>query len=157
MDGYTSKQLAYQWVLIVSLCLPICFNFIYRYLDGVLSLKKLIVCWYLEFIYLLELEIKEITEAATFPSYLDCYLYIDNGKLATPLFNKRDIFNFPIVNFPFLSSNIPAAPAYGVYVSQLIRNARACSKYQDFIERGKVLTTVFLILPSIAFICQEVF
>jgi hypothetical protein len=28
---------------------------------------------------------------------------------------------FPIVNFPFLCSNIPAAPAYGVYISQLIR------------------------------------
>ena len=35
-------------------------------------------------------------------------------------FDKRDDFNFPIVNFPFLSSIIPSAPAYGVYVSQLI-------------------------------------
>ena len=51
---------------------------------------------------------------------------------------------FPIVNFPFLSSNIPSAPAYGVYVSQLIRYARACSNYQDFMERGKVLTTQLL-------------
>ena len=51
---------------------------------------------------------------------------------------KRDDFN---VNFPFLSSNIPSAPAYGVYVSQLIRYARTCSNYQDFMERGKVLTT----------------
>ena len=49
---------------------------------------------------------------------------------------------FPLlVNFPFLSSNIPSAQAYGVYVSQLIRYARACSNYQNFIERGKVLTT----------------
>ena len=38
--------------------------------------------------------------------------------------NTRGDFNFPIVNFPFLSSNIPPAPAYGVYVSQLIRDAR---------------------------------
>ena len=43
---------------------------------------------------------------------------------------------FPIVNFLFPSSNIPSAPAYGVYVSQLIRYARTCSNYQDFIERG---------------------
>ena len=48
-----------------------------------------------------------------------------------------DDFNFPTVNFPFLSSNIPSAPAYGVYVSQLIRYAKACSNYQDFMERGK--------------------
>ena len=57
------------------------------------------------------------------------------------LYDKRDDFNFPVVNFPFLSSNIPSAPAYGVYVSQLIRYARACSNYQVFMERGKVLTT----------------
>ena len=57
---------------------------------------------------------------------------------------KRDDFNFPIVNFPFLSSNIPSAPAYGVYVSQLIRYARTCSNYQDFMERGKVLTQKLL-------------
>ena len=77
-------------------------------------------------------------------SYLDCYLYIDNGKLTTRLYDKRDDFNFPIVNFPFLSSNIPSAPAYGVYVSQLIRYARTCSNYQDFMERGKVLTQKLL-------------
>ena len=53
-------------------------------------------------------------------------------------------FNFPIVNFPFLSSNIPSAPAYGVYVSQLIRYARTCLNYQDFMERGKVLTQKLL-------------
>ena len=51
---------------------------------------------------------------------------------------------FPIVNFPFLSSNIPSAPAYGVFVSQLIRYASACSNYQDFMKRGKVLTTKLL-------------
>jgi len=33
--------------------------------------------------------------------------------------NKRDDFNFPIVNFPFLSSHFPAAPAYRVYISQI--------------------------------------
>ena len=66
------------------------------------------------------------------------------GKLTTRLYDKRDDFNFPIVNFPFLSSNIPSAPAYGVYVSQLIRYARTCSNYQDFMERGKVLTQKLL-------------
>ena len=57
---------------------------------------------------------------------------------------KRDDFNFPIVNFPFLSSNIPASPAYGVYVSQLIRYARASSEYRSFLHRGKLLTNKLL-------------
>ena len=120
------------------------FNFTYRYTDDVLSLKNTKFAQYLEFIYPRELEIKETTETAASSSNLDCYLYIDNGKLTTRLYDKRDDFNFPIVNFPFLSSNIPSAPAYGVYVSQLIRYARTCSNDQDFMERGKVLTTKLL-------------
>ena len=114
------------------------FNFTYRYIDDVLSLKNTKFAEYLEFIYPCELEIKETTEAAASSSYLDCYLYIGNGKLTTRLYDKRDYLDFPIVNFPFLSSNIPSAPAYGVYVLQLIRYVRTCSNYQDFMERGKV-------------------
>ena len=121
-----------------------CFNLTYRYIDDVLSLKNTKFAEYLVLIYPRELEIKETTETAASSSYLECYLYIDNGKLATRLYDKRDDFNFPIVNFPFLSSNIPSALAYGVYVSQLIRYAKACSNYQDFMERGKVLTTKLL-------------
>jgi hypothetical protein len=53
---------------------------------------------------------------------------------------KRDDFNFPIVNFPFMCSNIPGAPAYGVYISQLIRYSRACGSYPDFLDRGLLIT-----------------
>ena len=48
---------------------------------------------------------------------------------------KRDDFNFKIINFPNMCSNIPASPAYGVYISQLIRYARASSNYSDFLKR----------------------
>ena len=51
-----------------------------------------------------------------------------------------DDFNFSIVNFPYLCSNIPASPAYGVYISQLILYARACSAYDQFLLRGNLLT-----------------
>ena len=54
----------------------------------------------------------------------------------TRLYDKRDDFNFTIVNVPFLSSNIPSTPAYGVNVSQLVRY---CFKYQDFTEEGSCL------------------
>ena len=94
------------------------------FIDDVLSLDNTKFSEYVELIYPCELEIKETTETATSASYLDYYLYSDNGKLATRLYDKRDDFNFPIVNFPFLSNNIPSVPAYDVYVSQLIRYAR---------------------------------
>ena len=46
------------------------------------------------------------------------------------LYKKREDFNFHITNFLILSSNIQYSPAYGVFVSQLIRYARACSSYE---------------------------
>ena len=55
-------------------------------------------------------------------SYLDLTFTIEkDGKLSAKLYDKRDDFNFHIVNFPFLSSNIPSGPSYGVYIWQLIR------------------------------------
>jgi hypothetical protein len=39
------------------------------------------------------------------------------GGSEKKLYDQRDDFNFPIVNFPFICRNIPAAPAYGVYIS----------------------------------------
>ena len=58
--------------------------------------------------------------------------------------DKRDDFDFPVVNFPFLSSNITASLAYRVYISQLIRYARACVQYCDFLERGQLLSQKLL-------------
>ena len=56
----------------------------------------------------------------------------NNNRIYTKLYDKRDDFDFHIVNFPFLSSNIPSSPSYGVYISQLIKYARCCSYYDDF-------------------------
>ena len=55
--------------------------------------------------------------------------------LSTKIYDKRDDFNFKIINFPNMCSNIPASPAYGAYISQLIRYARASSNYSDFLKR----------------------
>ena len=121
------------------------FNFTYRYIDDVLSLNNPQFGTYLHQIYPDELEIKDTSDTPNSSSYLDILLTTDcNQKLRTRLYDKRDDFNFPIINFPFISSNIPAAPAYGVYVSQLIRYARTCSAYQDFVVRSKNLTSKLL-------------
>ena len=65
---------------------------------------------FIDVIYPCELDIKDTSESSISASYLDCYLNIDNGELnITRLYDKRDDFNFPIVNFQFMSSNIPSA------------------------------------------------
>ena len=113
------------------------FNFTFRYIDDVLSLNNSQFSDYIDVIYPPELEIKDTTDSHNFASYLDLLLAIgDDNKLSTRLYDKRDDFNFSIVNFPYLCSNIPASPAYGVFVSQLIRYCRASSKYQDFVSRS---------------------
>ena len=61
-------------------------------------------------------------------------------SINTRFYGKRDDFNFPIVNFRFICSNILAAPAYGVYISQLIRYSRTCGSYKDFLDGGLQLT-----------------
>jgi len=71
---------------------------------------------------------------------LDLHLEIESeGRLRMQIYDKRDDFNFPIVNFLFICSNITAAPAYGLYISQLMRYSIACGSYQDFLERGLLL------------------
>ena len=67
-----------------------------------------------------------------------------DGQLRTSLYDKRDDFNFHITNFPFLSSNIPSSPAYGVFISQFIRYARAFSSYECFILRAARLSSKLL-------------
>ena len=121
------------------------FNLTFRYIDDVLSINNDAISNYLHFIYPPELEINETTESHCSASYLDLFLEFDRqGKLSTKIYDKRDDFNFPIVNFPYLTSNIPASPAYGVFTSQLIRYARASSLYKDFIDRSMLLARKLL-------------
>jgi hypothetical protein len=95
---------------------------------------------FIDRIYPIELEIKDTTDTDTSALYIGLHLEIDSeGRLRTKLYDKRDDFNFPIVNFPFICSNIPAVPAYGVYISQLIRYSTACGSYQDVLDRGLLL------------------
>jgi len=111
------------------------FNFTYRYIDDVLSINTRFE-EFLPLIYPPELEIKATTYIASSASFLDIYLELDNsGQLSTNIYDKRDDFNLEIINFPNICSNIPALPAYGVCISQLIRYARARSNYSDFLKR----------------------
>ena len=67
------------------------------------------------------------------PHHFWTFEFDDSGQLSTKIYDKH--FNFKIINFPIMCSNIPASPAYGVYILQLIRYARASSNYSDFLKR----------------------
>ena len=100
---------------------------------------------YLIEIYPSQLTVEEANKSDHLADYLDLTFIIDSGgKLSIRLFDKHDDFDFHIVNFPFLSSNIPSGPSYGVYISQLIRYTRCCSPYDDFRYRHKCLVNRLL-------------
>ena len=51
---------------------------------------------------------------------------------------------FKIVIFPFSNGDVPRSTSYGVYISQLIRFARASSHVADFNFHNKLLTQKLL-------------
>ena len=73
-------------------------------------------------------------------SFLDLHLSISGGFVKNKIYDKRDDFDFDIVNFPFLDGDISRSASYGVYISQLIRFARVSSHVDDFNTCNKVLT-----------------
>lgn len=117
------------------------FNYTMRYIDDLLVLNNNTFENSIRDIYPAELQLKKTTENPSALSYLDIFITIDNGKYSTKLYDKRDSFNFDIVNFPDMGSNIPSKPAYGVYISQLVRIGRICSFYSQFCERHYILTS----------------
>ena len=75
---------------------------------------------------------------------LDLHLSISNNIVSTKIYDKRDDFDFKIVNFPFLDGDVPRSTSYGVFISQLIRFARASSYVADLNTRNKLLTQKLL-------------
>ena len=71
---------------------------------------------------------------------MDLNFSLTNGIVSSKIYDKRDDFNFEIVNFPFLDGDVPRSPSYGVYISQLIRFARVCSNVDAFNNRNLSLT-----------------
>ena len=60
------------------------------------------------------------------------------------MYDKRDHFEFDIVNFPISDGEVPRRASYGVYISQLIRFARICNHVTDFNAQNKCLKAKLL-------------
>ena len=116
------------------------FSLSYRYIDGLIFFNNKRFKEFIFDVYPGELVVSETTESTSVASYLDLLFTRDRGNnMATKLCDGRDAFGFHVVDFPFMSSDIPSAPAYGVCASQLVRYARCCSSYSDFLMRRRAL------------------
>ena len=95
-------------------------------------------------IYPAELQLNKANASDTEAAFSDLTLSIHYDTVSTKIYDKRDDFDFGIVNFPFLDGDVPRRPSYGVYIAQLIRFARASSHVTNFNNRNKFLTALLL-------------
>ena len=120
------------------------FNLTSRYLDDLLNIDNPYFEQMVGQIYPTELQLNKANSSDTDAPFLDLNLSITKGKVSSKIYDKRDDFNFEIVNFPLLDGDVPRSPSYGVYISQLIRFARVCSNVDDFNNRNLFLTAKLL-------------
>ena len=65
-------------------------------------------------IYPSELQHNKANTSDTEATFLDLHLSISNDIVFTKMYDKRDDFDFEIVNFPFLDGDIPRSTSYGL-------------------------------------------
>ena len=120
------------------------FKSISRYLDDLLNIDNPYFEGMVNRIYPPELQSNKANTSDTEAPFLDLHLSISNGFVSSKIYDKRDDFDFDIVNFPFLDGDVLPSTSYGVYISQFIRFARVSSHVVDFNARNKSLTAKLL-------------
>ena len=92
-------------------------------------------------IYPSELPLNKANTSDTGAAILDIHLSISNDIVSTKIYDRRDDFDFEIVNFSFSDGDVRST---SYLVSRLIRFARASSYVADFNTRNKLLTQKLL-------------
>merc|ERR1711966_318588 len=137
-----ARSLEFLWVRIALLFLPICF-YSFMNINGLTNRGKLNIKFFKNCgryiddllmvnnnkrlteqmcsIYPKELELVPDDGDGTTAPFLDLFLTVDRGVVFSSVYDKRDNFDFPIVNFPTLIGNIPKKSSYGVFVGELVR------------------------------------
>ena len=99
------------------------FNSTSRYLNGLLNIDNYFFDSTINRIYPSELQLNRANVSDTKGSFLDLHLSLSDGFVKTKIYDKRDDFDFEIVNFRFLDGDVLRSTSYSVYISQLIRFA----------------------------------
>ena len=108
------------------------FNDTSRYLDDIFTIDNHEFEKHIPDIYLMELQLNKAITSDKETSFLDFDIKVVGSDVDTSVYDKRDDFGFPIVNFPWFSADVPRLPPYVVYISQLVRFARCCTSVSDY-------------------------
>ena len=120
------------------------FNTTSRYLYDILNINNVYFDNMVSQIYPSELQLNKANTSDTEAAFLNLHLSISNDIVSTKIYDKRDDFDFEIVNFPFLDGDVPRFTSHGVYISQLIRFSRASSYVAVFNTRKNCSLRNFL-------------
>ena len=112
------------------------FNSTSLYLDDLLNIDNNFFDSMVNRIYPSELQLNKANVSDAEASFLDFHLSLSDGFVKTKIYNKRDDFNFDIVNFPFLDGDVPRLASYGVNFLNLF----------DLLEFLVMLMTLILVI-----------
>ena len=119
------------------------FNDTSRYLDEIHLYSPLITLNLLSIwnpdIYSRELQLNKENTSDKETSFFDLNIKVIGSYIQTSVYDKRDDFGYPIINFPWLSGDVSRLPSYGICISQLVRFATCCTSVLKITSFGKRL------------------
>ena len=142
-----AKRTASNWpkpLQIITQTIQWAFNSNSRYLDDLLNIDNNFFDSMVNRIYPSEFKLNKTNVSDAEASFFHLHFSISDGFVKTKIYDKRDDFDFDIVNFPFQDGDVPRSASYGVSISELIRFAQVSSHVDDFNNRNKVLTAKLL-------------
>ena len=120
------------------------FNDTSRYLDDIFTIDNPEFEKHISDIYPAELQLNKANTSDKETSFLDLNIKVIGSEINTSVYNKRDDFGFPIVNFPWLRGDVQRLPSYGIYISQLVRFATCCTSVLDCHSKNLQITSKLL-------------
>ena len=77
-------------------------------------------------------------------NFVDLNTKVNGSDIHTSVYDKRDDFGFPIVNFPGMSDDLSGLSSYCIYILQLVRFAKCFTCVLDFLSKNLQITSKLL-------------
>ena len=138
IDHGSNSRVSWSW----SVPYPPKLQYVFRFQDDLISFNDdnfLEAC--IGDIYPPEMVVNKTNVSVSKSHFLDMTISVFRGKFFVKLYDKRNDFDFDVINFPFLDGNIPKGQSYGIFISQLVRYARINSSFSNFILDCKKLVS----------------
>ena len=88
-----------------------------RYLDDIFTIDNPEFEKHISDLYPAELQLNKANTSDKETFFLDLNIKVIGSDIYTSVYDKRDDFGFPIVNFPSLSGDVPRLPLLGVVLA----------------------------------------